>query len=68
MVNIIPQEPWVCKLSLDFNSIDNDDETCDSAAGWVLAAFAIFQIPLWGAYVVYNQNESTWQKVFSSST
>ena len=37
----------------------------DTAAGWILAAFAIFQIPLWGAYVVYKQNDSTLRKVNS---
>ncbi|KAI9551816.1 hypothetical protein GHT06_022155 [Daphnia sinensis] len=31
-----------------------------NAAGWLVAAFAILQLPIWGAYVVHKQSGTTW--------
>jgi hypothetical protein len=33
------------------------------AAGWVLAAIAILQIPIWGALVVRKQQGNNWIQV-----
>jgi hypothetical protein len=33
-------------------------------AGWVLAAIAVLQVPIWAVYVVYKQKEGdTWFEV-----
>ncbi|XP_055937733.1 sodium-dependent nutrient amino acid transporter 1-like [Argiope bruennichi] len=36
-------------------------------AGWVLAAAAVFQIPIWGVYVIYRNPEKTLMKKLRSS-
>ncbi len=38
------------------------------AAGWLVAAIAILQIPGWGLWVVYKQEGSTWIEVYLMKT
>ncbi|XP_057375161.1 sodium-dependent nutrient amino acid transporter 1-like [Daphnia carinata] len=38
-----------------------------NAAGWLVAAIAILQLPIWGAYVVHKQSGATWIQRFKTS-